>query len=351
MPVIGHAFVGVATALAVEPAPCRRDESRLPAPPGAALWVPIVVGLAYAPDLIMQALILTGYGNARRATHSVVLALPLAWLAALGLSWLGRLPYGRVFLVALGSILAHDVLDLLQAGDRMPFWPLSYRRLGGEWPIIPSETAREAWLFGGAFLVFLACRWLWRRVRPAAPPAPPRTRPTGGLLWLNRLTITAFMVAAAGTHYLRSLREAQFRVAITRLERHDYTGALEGFAAVQGWPFTARPGRVDYLRAAAYVGLGDRRRAERHYLSAVEQEPHFFWGMADLTLLYAAAPGPAAERRRSVEPWVAELRREFPRAKQLPAVLARIERLLADAEAPGAPDVEPLASKLAPPER
>lgn len=351
MPVIGHAFVGLATALAVDPTPAGRSEaSPRPVPPGAVLWVPIVVGLAYVPDLIMQALIVVGYGNARRAAHSLVLAVPLAWLAAAALAWLGRLPFRRSFLVALGSILAHDVLDLLQAGDRMALWPLSYRRLGGEWPIIPSETAREAWLFAAAFLVFLAGRWLWRGVRAGGAPLPPAAKPARGLLWLNRLTIAAFMIAAVGTHYLRSTREARFRNAVELLERRDYAAALEGFEAVQGWPFTARPGRVDYLKATALLGLGDRRQAELHYLSAVQREPHFFWALADLMLFYASGPEPVATRRRIVTPWVATLRSEFPRAKKVPAVLARIERLLAGAEPPG-PDVEALASKLAPAER
>jgi hypothetical protein len=62
MPVLGHAFVGAATALCVPPTRATaRDCSSNRRPPrsGEALWIPIVVVLAYVPDIGAQLALLS----------------------------------------------------------------------------------------------------------------------------------------------------------------------------------------------------------------------------------------------------------------------------------------------------
>ena len=56
------------------------------------------------------------------------------------------------------SLLAHDALDLAQATHRAPWWPLSDRPVGFDLRLIPTDFPREAAVFGGLLLVFLALR-------------------------------------------------------------------------------------------------------------------------------------------------------------------------------------------------
>ena len=51
MPVVGHAFAGLATALQFAPASAR--DRRQPTSAAAALWAPAVVATSYFPDVVM----------------------------------------------------------------------------------------------------------------------------------------------------------------------------------------------------------------------------------------------------------------------------------------------------------
>jgi hypothetical protein len=108
-----------------------------------------------------------------------------------------------------------------------------------------------------------------------------------------------------------------------------YQAALEVLARAEPWPSTTKPGRIDYVRAEAYAGMGDRRRAETYYLRAYRADPTYFWTVADLALFYASSGGPVAERRRLVAPYLNRLRSEFVGHPALPEILARVERKLA----------------------
>src|SRR5438552_6542366 len=110
MPVLGHAFVGAATAMSIKP-------SR-PSPLGAALWLPIMIALAYLPDIASQAGALLGLAEPRVATHSVLFAMAACVVLAFPISILTRVSAWRVGLIALLSILLHDFCDLLQNTDR-----------------------------------------------------------------------------------------------------------------------------------------------------------------------------------------------------------------------------------------
>jgi hypothetical protein len=68
---------------------------------------------------------------------------------------LPRVSFPRAFGTALVSLLVHDVLDLAQATDRGPWWPLSDRPVGFDVGLIPTGLLREAAVFGGLLLAFL----------------------------------------------------------------------------------------------------------------------------------------------------------------------------------------------------
>jgi hypothetical protein len=323
MPLLGHAFVGIATAVSVGPFPSSRPPGPLGQRRAAHLWMPAVVVLAYLPDLVTQLGLLAGLAPARAVGHSALVALALAAAVAAVAATIGQVSPARLFAVTLGSALLHDLLDVAQSTDRMPWWPLSARAL--ELPaIIPEDARHETILFAALFAAFLLVRAAWRRGRAAT--APPVAAPSR----LATVLVVSMVALAAGTHYLRDVREQQLESARGLLEQGRFAEARARLEAAERWPATAKPGRILHLRGEAWRGLGDPRRAERDYLASYEADPHFFWLVADLAMLYASADGqPAAERRRRVEPYLARLRQEFAAEPARAAILARIERALA----------------------
>src|SRR5215210_5145122 len=81
MPVIGHAFVGLATADIFEPPTARGSRASIT----SALWLPIVVCLAYLPDIVTQAGPIVGWSRASLAGHSVPLGIALG--GVIGMIW------------------------------------------------------------------------------------------------------------------------------------------------------------------------------------------------------------------------------------------------------------------------
>jgi tetratricopeptide (TPR) repeat protein len=158
------------------------------------------------------------------------------------------------------------------------------------------------------------------------------------LVWLGRAFILAVVSAAVVTHSLRDARDSQLEAGRALVEQRAYQAALEVLARAEPWPSTTKPGRIDYVRAEAYAGMGDRRRAEASYLRACLADRTYFWAVADLTLFYASSDEPAAERRRLVAPYLNRLRGEFAGHPALPKVLARVERQLAATRSGAAPD-------------
>jgi len=59
---------------------------------------------------------------------------------------------------SLVSLLVHDVLDLAQATDRAPWWPLTDRPIGIDLGLIPGNLLGEAAVFGGLLLAFFVLR-------------------------------------------------------------------------------------------------------------------------------------------------------------------------------------------------
>jgi len=130
------------------------------------------------------------------------------------------------------------------------------------------------------------------------------------------------------THSLRDAREAQLEIGRTLVEGGTYQAGLEALARAEPWPSTTKPGRIDYARAEAYAGLGERQRAENYYLRAYRADRTYFWVVADLALFYASSSEPVAERRRLAAPYMNQLRTEFAGHPDLPGILARVERKL-----------------------
>jgi membrane-bound metal-dependent hydrolase YbcI (DUF457 family) len=325
MPLLGHALVGLATGMAVAPFSRYRPPSSRRQQAAAALWLPTAVGLAYLPDLATQLALLAGFPRARIIAHSILFALVVApMIAAVG-AWLGGLPPLRLFAVALGSIGLHDALDVVQSTDRAPWWPLSDRPVDLGVSLLPIDPWREALLFAVLFAVFLAGRAVTDRLWPrslAAGPGP-------ALRWTGRTLMVALVLVAGHTHYLRAVREQRFLEARALVERRHHRRALDALAEAERWPSTAKPGRIDHLRGEAWLGLGDRDRAERYYRRSYAADAAFFWVVADLAAFYASADAPPAERRLRAQPYLDRLRRDFAAHGALPATLAKIERKLA----------------------
>ena len=326
MPVIGHAFVGIATADVARTWRAKGGgPSRI-----SGFWVPTFVLLAYLPDLPGVLAPIHWAATGRVIGHSLLFAGVVTPVAAVALVGLG-LPFRAAFGWVLLSVLVHDTLDFAQATDRQPFWPFSDRTMGFGWELVPRATWEEVAVFGGAAaLVALALR---SAHGPAAALGQPSRR---GRLQAWGLTV-ALAAAAFLTQAARDARERDYGRAEQALRLNEFGRCLELLDEAEHWPATKTPGRIDYLRGEAYAGLGQRARAEEAYLRSYRAEPGYFWLVADLAAFYAAADRPIEERRRLVDPLVARLLGEFRDEPGLPEALARIEKRLATRAQPENP--------------
>lgn len=321
MPVLGHAFVGLATAVSMPPSKS--------ASAGSALWTPTIVGLAYLPDITAQIMLLAGLKAWLPACHSMLLAPAAAAVVAFLLVRLSPVTFPRAFTITLLCIVLHDSMDLLQGTDRMLWWPVSDRLVRFGEGIFPVGVYHEVLLFGALFGVFLGCRRFWQRRRSGEKGRQAaRSAPGFRFLWFGRAVTALILLCAAGTHYLRGVREHQLEHARTLLTRGEYSQTLTALDEADHWPSAAKPGRIDYARAEAYLGLGDRARAEQHYLRSIEVDPSYFWCVADLAVFYAASDEPIEARRLRTAQYIKRLRSDFPDHVALPRFLAKIERKL-----------------------
>jgi hypothetical protein len=86
--------------------------------------------------------------------HSIPLGIVAG--AIVGVVW-ARMTGGSTRVLtalAVGSIVLHDVLDLLQDGQRMPFWPLSDLRVGVGWLASSDRLWWELLVFGLPFAIY-----------------------------------------------------------------------------------------------------------------------------------------------------------------------------------------------------
>src|SRR5262245_43009567 len=116
MPVLGHAFIGLAIGMATRPGV--RNQSRgADVQAESTLWLPAAVTLAYLPDLVTQVSSLAGWTDGRLFGHSVIFAGVGSLAIAPLLMRLAAVSFARAFTCSLLSLLIHDVLDLAQATD------------------------------------------------------------------------------------------------------------------------------------------------------------------------------------------------------------------------------------------
>jgi len=326
MPVIGHAFAGLAVARVVSPS----RQSGMP----LLFWIPFVVALTYLPDVIAMMGTVMGLDTLRVPAHSILVAIGLSIPLGIVLSLMGRLRVGTGFLFTLLMLLLHDLLDFLQGTDRQLFWPFSDRPLLDRFLIhgvVPVGAYREAVLFGGLFILFLLLWWF--RSKPI-PPGDWRRhghpRRSGVLVFLGYMLTIAVLTLAAGTHYVRSLRASQLERAEKLIGKQKYGVALQWIDQSCQYPSTPFAGIPDYLRGLAFQGIGEREEAEFYYLRSYRLDPWFFRCVAQLALFYADSEGTPAERSKKVAPYLSRLNNEFSYHPSLPLVVSEVEQKLSD---------------------
>lgn len=323
MPVLGHAFVGIGTAVVT--APKRRSA-------GAALWTPALIVLAYLPDIVNHASLLLGGSNRRLITHTIVFAAGAAVVIAPLIMRVTGATFVRGVAIAFASLVLHDVCDLFQGTDRMLLWPMWDRDLPVP-AVIPMGLGYEAAIFGG----LLAVVWLVCRARGGGHQEPHASESDiveyRRNLWAGRGLTGVVVVAAACTHLLQMHRRQQIDDARRLIRRGDCQGALALLERAGRWPYSS-PGRAEYWKGVAYAKLGERTKAEASYERSCAEEPSDFWPFADLAALRACGSEPQTARRARVEPMLAILRRRFGDHPDLPAMVARIERCLNDDRGP-----------------
>jgi membrane-bound metal-dependent hydrolase YbcI (DUF457 family) len=329
MPLIGHALVGLGTAIQCEPR-SRRDGRPLP-PLAVAAWIPAVIAVSYFPDVVTQVGSLVGLSRAGVVGHSLAVGVVAGAVIAAVWAYASGASLVRLLSVSIGTILVHDVLDILQATDRAPFWPWSTRIISVG-VLLPRRSFSEGLLFLLLFAAFAAWRVKSGRslgsLVGGGPRPPASSSSLSGLAWAGRGAVSAIVLAALATHALRARREHQAFLAGQLLVQGRHTDALLAADAADRWPWPAKPGRIDLIRGEAHESLGESAVAERFFLRAYEEDPTNFWAVADLAEFYAARHAPADERRRLVQPYADELRRNFPRHERLTDVVARIDRKL-----------------------
>jgi hypothetical protein len=320
MPVVGHAFAGLATAMQF--APASAGDRRQPTSAASALWAPAVVATSYFPDIVTQIGGALGVSYANFYGHQPSVGLAAGILLGLAWSWLAGTPALRAVMIAVGCILGHDLLDEIQATD----WAWSFRLVQNSVFGLSPRVVSEAIVSARLFALYLA----WR-VWAGGSGRTPADR-TALSRWMPRAIVAVILIAAVGTYVLRAQNERQLNEARRLLEGGRYVEALHMADLADGWPRGNRPGRIDVIRAEAHQHLGHRDLAETLLLRAYKEDPRNFWALADLAECYASSDRPAAERRRLAESRVAELRSRFPRHPSLHNVLVGVERELSRAD-------------------
>lgn len=336
MPVLGHAFVGLAFGVSTQPILQAKENSTITAVQ-SAVWTPLIIILSYLPDLLAQLALVFGSVDARQITHALPIAIILSLAATPALTRIVGASAYRTFVVTFVSLALHDIMDVLQATDRMLWWPFSYHAVWHEEALIPTSPVRETICFGFPCVLFLIIRYRRRLIQIPAVNAQlviPGYLPRCSLLhwWLNITVTVSLLGAAAITHNLRQVRDAQLEQARHEAQEfHQYTDALVLLDEAEQWPSTAKPGRIDYLRGWIYSQVGDRNRAEGCYLLSLHADPNYFWAVADFALFYASAPEGRDVRQQRVAPYVRRLREDFARHPQLSETLAAIIDALSNA--------------------
>ena len=308
MPLLGHAFTGMATALVLkhDTAATAVDSAH----PSIPFLTTSLVVLSYLPDIISQCGLLYGWHDARQLGHSVLFALLIGPAAGLILQQQTTCTRNQCFLIATATILLHDLLDILQSTDRQPLWPFATSPVGADITIIPTDPTREALLFAA----FYCCVFLVHHHRHKKhPPKKINNHATSSPYYklFDKIFIGIIICTALTTYHLRIQRIQEFQQALPYLRRHEYTSLLQMLDKVDRWPRVAKPGRIDYLRGVACMQQHHMKAAEKYLRQSYRQDPNFFWCIADLALLYARSDRPQDARVALTQPYLRTLRKNF----------------------------------------
>lgn len=235
----------------------------------------------------------------------------------------------RGFSISLFSILLHDLLDLLQSTDRMPWWPVSNWQIGHGLNVIPTGPLKEVLLFGLIFAVFLACRHLQAKRNKKRKVKPTIHYSRSRFVWISRGAIAVIILAAVFTHYMRDTRERQLYNAHSLLKSKDYVGILNTLKKAERWPSIAKPGRIDYLRGVAYMKQHKTELAEKYLLRSYSLNQNYFWCVADLALVYASSDRAPQIRASLAAPYIKQLQKQFPKHVDFSKCMNKIQHHLA----------------------
>lgn len=323
MPVIGHAFVGIAAGLATLP---RNSGKAHPSSMSPAPWLAWATAAAYLPDIFAQIAAVVGWQDGRLLAHSLLFALLIpAVVAALPCKVLS-VSRKKVFWYLFIAILLHDAADLLQSTDRIPLWPFMDAPFIAASNILPASPLVELVIFGAGFGVFAAVYASAKRDSLGTLLAAFRHNSTAA--WIGRIAVIVIISVAGLTHGLREKRERLLYEAHELLSRKEYAKVIETAEEAGRWPSTAKPGRIDYLKAVSLAALGRPQDAEYHYLRSYRSDPDYFWCLADLALFYAASDQPLARRRLKAAPYLQSLREKFADHRDLEPYMTQIKRQL-----------------------
>jgi membrane-bound metal-dependent hydrolase YbcI (DUF457 family) len=285
----------------------------------------MVVALAYVPDMVAQPGLIAGWRAASRAGHSLLFAAVFSFVLALVLVRLAPPLWRRTAATAFLSLVLHDIADILSTTGRTPLWPVSRWSPDSVADVLPSGIIGELLVF----LPFALAAYGWRHWGVSGHGGDGSRRDYLPARVMSATGIMGIAAVAVLTSHLRTEHARALRQARAFIEQHDYVGAMDAADRADWWPSATRRSRIDYVRAEAALGVGDRDAAEQYYRRSYRADPAYFWPVADLAVLYASADASDAERHRLSAPWVEILRTQFAFHPALAPTIARVERALA----------------------
>jgi membrane-bound metal-dependent hydrolase YbcI (DUF457 family) len=291
------------------------------------MWVPTMVFLNYLPDIVAQVSLLFGWRGAEIVLHSLVSGVLLSFIISPGLKVFARLSFSRAYFISLFFILVHDLLDLLQTPERLILWPFSTWRPSPEYTFTPLSPIDEFIIFGCFFIASLIIYLVCFYKNNSIPPV--KTKQKKFLVWVARISVGIILVLAASTQYLRKIRAEEFKQAKAILETtKNYHLVLDLIEEAERWPYGGSLAWIDYFKARAYWGLGDRKQAELCYQKSLDEYPLNIWCVGDIAILYASSDEHLADRRHRIFPYVKLLLDHFSDHPSLQGYLNKIEAAL-----------------------
>jgi len=332
MPLLGHAFTGMATALIVGPYSSKKSE--IPSFSPVPFLTTTLVIFSYLPDIVSQCCLYFDWYDGRLLAHSILFAFLFSPAAGLILNRLTSFTKKQCFLLAFTTIMLHDLLDILQSTDRQPLWPFSTTLFGNGITIIPHNPTKEALLFGCIYCLVLSWYLFQRRGRKSVHTC--NHMPPFRQKWSERILIGTIILIVLATYHLRVQRTHSFQQAMFYFHHQDYSNALRLINMVDKWPRIAKPGRLDYLRGVIYMQQHRPVLAEKYLLLSYNRNQNFFWCIGDLALLYAKTHKTHSQRIALTEPYLRKMRNNFSHHQDFSQYMQKIQLALASRHPPQA---------------